>query len=149
MSVCKYVLTSRFDGQIHSNPELAFEEELACETISVFLNSRATRNLNVVRGAYGLRTCFEARYRSSLPGGRCINFNAEYDALPEIGHACGHNLIALASLSAFIALQSVIDKFGIAGDVQLLGTPAEESGGGKIILLEAGAFGECDVSLMA
>lgn len=147
----KLLLTSLCGGQIHNNPELAFQEEFASETISTFLNSLpiTSGNLNVATGAYGLKTCFEARYRSSVRGGRCVNFNAEYDALPEIGHACGHNLIALASLVAFFALQSIIAEFGVAGDAQLLGTPAEEDGGGKIILLEAEAFKGCDVSLMA
>lgn len=80
--------------------------------------------------------------------GRCVNFNAEYDALPEIGHACGHNLIATASVTAFVALAFVIRKFKLPGEVQLLGTPAEEDGGGKIDLIEAGAYKGVDVSMM-
>lgn len=68
--------------------------------------------------------------------------------LPGIGHACGHNLIATASLAAFLALQSTLTKFGVEGRVQLLGTPAEELGGGKIALIEAGAYKNADVSLM-
>lgn len=77
-----------------------------------------------------------------------MNFNAEYDALPGMGHACGHNLIATASVAGFLALAYAIKKFGIDGRVQLLGTPAEEDGGGKIDLLDAGAYEEADVSLM-
>ncbi|EXJ83939.1 hypothetical protein A1O3_04606 [Capronia epimyces CBS 606.96] len=137
------------NSKIHGNPESAFKEQFACETLHSFLKSLGTENLSVATGAYGLKTCLEARYRSPARGGRCVNFNAEYDALPEIGHACGHNLIALASLVAFTALQAAVHKSGIAGDIQLLGTPAEEDGGGKIMLLEAGAFQGCDVSLMA
>jgi metal-dependent amidase/aminoacylase/carboxypeptidase family protein len=84
---------------------------------------------------YGVTTAFEARPKNSVAGGRTVNFNAEYDALPGIGHACGHNLIAIASTATFLAL-SVVQNFGIAGDVQLPGTPTEESGGGKIALLK-------------
>lgn len=68
--------------------------------------------------------------------------------MPGIGHACGHNLIATASVTGFIALSYVIQKFGLPGRVQLLGTPAEEDGGGKIDLLEAGAYEKANVSLM-
>lgn len=77
-----------------------------------------------------------------------VNFNAEYDALPGMGYACGHNLIATASLAAFLALRSTLMKFGVEGRVQLLGTPAEELGGGKIALIEAGAYKNAAVSLM-
>jgi metal-dependent amidase/aminoacylase/carboxypeptidase family protein len=85
-----------------------------------------------------LETAFEA---VSGSGGRTVNFNAEYDALPEMGHACGHNLIATAGVTA-------LNTFRIQGRVQLLGTPAEEDGGGKIDLLNAGAYEKVDVSLM-
>jgi len=78
-----------------------------------------------------------------------VNFNAEYDALPNIGHACGHNLIATSSLAAFLALSFTLRDMGIPGRTQLLGTPAEESGGGKVDLLKAGAYKGVDVSLMA
>lgn len=77
-----------------------------------------------------------------------VNFNAEYDALPGIGHACGHNLIATSSITAFLALSFAIRKFGIPGRTQLLGTPAEENGGGKAQLIEAGAYKDVDISLM-
>lgn len=99
----------------------------------------------VTRHAYGLDTAFEVLSGSE---GRTVNFNAEYDALPEIGHACGHNLIATASVTGFIATSYVLKTFDIAGRVQLLGTPAEEDGGGKIDLLNAGAYEKVDVSLM-
>lgn len=77
-----------------------------------------------------------------------MNFNAEYDALPGIGHACGHNLIATASITGFVALAFAIKKFSLPGRAQLLGTPAEEGGGGKIELINAGAYKKADVSLM-
>ena len=100
----------------------------------------------MTRHAYGLDTSFEALSGS---GGRLVNFNAEYDALPGIGHACGHNLIATASITAFLALAHLQKEFNVGGRVQLLGTPAEENGGGKAKLLDAGAYKDVDVSLMA
>lgn len=78
-----------------------------------------------------------------------INFNAEYDALPGIGHACGHNLIATSSIVAFLTLSFALKKFGLPGQAQLLGTPAEENGGGKAKLIDAGAYKGVDISLMA
>lgn len=104
------------------------------------------QNIPVKRHAYGLSTAFEAIV--GVSDGRCVNFNAEYDALPGIGHACGHNLIATASVAGFMALAFIIRKFGLPGQVQLLGTPAEEDGGGKVDLIREGAFKNVDVSLM-
>ena len=82
-----------------------------------------------------------------------MTFNAEYDALAGIGHACGHNLIATASLAAFVgvaaALKERATRFGLAGRVRLLGTPAEESGGGKKLLIDAGAFEDVDACFMS
>ena len=100
----------------------------------------------MTRHAYGLDTSFEALSGS---GGRLVNFNAEYDALPGIGHACGHNLIATSSIAAFLALSFALKKYGIPGRTQLLGTPAEENGGGKEKLINAGAYKGVDISLMA
>lgn len=105
-----------------------------------------SQGISTTRHAYGLSTAFEAVV-GEAPG-RCINFNAEYDALPDIGHACGHNLIATASVTAFVALAFAIQKFGLPGQAQLLGTPAEEDGGGKIDLIRAGAYEKADISLM-
>ncbi|KAL3450814.1 major facilitator superfamily domain-containing protein [Aspergillus insuetus] len=127
---------------IYDHPELAYEEYYAHHTISTFLDDH---QINITRSAYGLKTAFEA---TAGTGGRCVNFNAELDALPELGHACGHNLIALASIAGFLALRGLLKKSGIPGRVQLLGTPAEEDGGGKIELLNAGAYKDVDVSLM-
>ncbi|KAF7537547.1 hypothetical protein G7Z17_g12825 [Cylindrodendrum hubeiense] len=118
---------------IHENPELAYKEHKAHDAICDFLEELGYQ---VTRHAYSLKTAFEV---ISGNGGRTVNFNAEYDALPGMGHACGHNLITTASVTGFIALSYALKKFGIDGRVQLLGTPAEEDGGGKIDLLNAGA----------
>lgn len=95
--------------------------------------------------AYGLETAFSTEYGQ---GGRLIIFNAEYDALPGIGHACGHNLIASASFAAFLGVVAALKKSGHPGRIRLLGTPAEEGGGGKLKLIEAGAYRDCAASLM-
>ncbi|KAL2752987.1 hypothetical protein ACRALDRAFT_1052744 [Sodiomyces alcalophilus JCM 7366] len=120
--------------KIHDNPELGYKEVTAHDTISDFLEQQGFK---VTRHAYGLDTSFEAEYGS---GGRLVIFCAEYDALPDIGHACGHNLIATSSVAGFIALAETIKQLGIPGRVRILGTPAEEGGAGKVKLLEAGAF---------
>lgn len=129
--------------QIHESPELAYEEHIAHNAICDFLESHG---IPTTHHAYGLRTAFEAI--AGNPDGRYVNFNAEYDALPGIGHACGHNLIATASITGFVALAFAIRQFGLPGQAQLLGTPAEEDGGGKIDLISAGGFKKVDVSLM-
>ncbi|EXL68893.1 hypothetical protein FOPG_15082 [Fusarium oxysporum f. sp. conglutinans race 2 54008] len=129
--------------QIHRNPELAYQEHHAHDAICEFLEAH---DIPVARHAHGLSTAFEAIAGSE--SGRCVNFNAEYDALPNIGHACGHNLIATASLTGFMALAFLIRKFGLLGHAQLLGTPAEEDGGGKIDLIRKGAYDNVGVSLM-
>lgn len=128
--------------KIHENPELAYQEHKAHDAITELLDELGYR---VTRHAYGLKTSFEV---ISGNGGRMVNFNAEYDALPGLGHACGHNLISTASITGFLVLSHVLRHFGVSGQVQLLGTPAEEDGGGKIALLNAGAFDKVDVSLM-
>jgi len=119
---------------LHSHPETAFEEVFAHKTLAEFLESRG---FAVKRHAYGLDTAFEATFGS---GGRHVVFCAEYDALPGIGHACGHNLIATSSLAAFLAAAQVLSETKTPGRLRLLGTPAEETGGGKIDLIKAGAF---------
>ncbi|OQE06513.1 hypothetical protein PENVUL_c017G09238 [Penicillium vulpinum] len=129
--------------KIHETPELAYEEHVAHDAICDFLQSQG---IQITRHAYGLSTAFEAKVGNG--DGRCVSFNAEYDALPGIGHACGHNLIAISSICGFLALAFAIRQFGIPGHVQLLGTPAEEDGGGKIDLILSGAYQKVDVSLM-
>lgn len=95
--------------------------------------------------AYNIETSFEAEFGS---GGRVLTFNAEYDALPEIGHGCGHNLIATSSLGAFLAVVDALKQSGKPGRVRLLGTPAEEDIGGKIKLIEKGAYKDVDACMM-
>lgn len=92
-----------------------------------------------------MSTSFEAEYGS---GGRVVVFNAEYDALPEIGHACGHNLIATASIAAFLGAAAALKSSSAPGRVRILGTPAEEGGAGKVKLLGAGAYDDVDACLM-
>lgn len=102
------------------------------------------------RKAYGLSTALEIEYKHGA-GGRVVVFNAEYDALPNIGHACGHNLIATSSIAAFIATCEALKIHcpeGLGYTVRLLGTPAEESGGGKVRLLDNGAYKDVDACLM-
>lgn len=95
--------------------------------------------------AHGLETSFSAEYGSE---GRVIAFNAEYDALPGIGHACGHNLIATGSIAAFLGVVAVMKERSIPGRVLLLGTPAEEGGGGKLKIIAAGAYNDVSACFM-
>ncbi|KAH6988459.1 hypothetical protein EDB80DRAFT_755899 [Ilyonectria destructans] len=120
--------------KIHDNPELCYKEFTAHDAITAFLE---TQGYTVTRGAYGIDTSFEAEIGV---GGRLVIFCAEYDALPDIGHACGHNLIATSSLAGFVGLAETVKTLGVKGRVRILGTPAEEGGAGKVKLLEAGAF---------
>jgi amidohydrolase len=126
---------------IHADPELRFEEHRAAGRLCDALEQAG---VTVERGVGGLATAFRARI--GKPGGPRVAILAEYDALPEIGHACGHNLIAGAALGAFLGLHDVAGE--LAGEVQLIGTPAEEGGGGKIKLLAAGVFEGLDAALM-
>lgn len=125
---------------IGANPELAFEEFQAAEGVADMLEQAG---FEVVRGAYGLPTALEAVYGS---GDCTVAIVAEYDALPGIGHGCGHNMIAAAAVGAAVALRDVADALNLR--VKLLGSPAEEKGGGKILMLERGAWDDSDFSLM-
>lgn len=133
----------KINQAIHANPELAFKEYFAHDTIATFLEGEG---FAVTRKAHGLETSFEAQVGS---GGREIVFCAEYDALPDIGHACGHNLIATSSLAAFLGAAEALTLMKIPGRVRILGTPAEEGGGGKIQLIRAGAFQGASAAIMA
>src|SRR6266511_3142373 len=126
--------------RIHAEPELGMEEEHACAWLSDALSAAG---FAVERGVGGLDTAFSAR---SGPGPFRVVVCAEYDALPGIGHACGHNLIAAMSAGAGLGLAAVADDIGV--EVTVLGTPAEEGGGGKIILLEQGAFAGAHAAMM-
>lgn len=127
-------------ARIHAHPELRFEEHRAAAWLAEAVERHG---VPVERGAGGLPTAFRARVGQ---GGPRVAILAEYDALPEIGHACGHNLIAAGALGAFLALAAQRDALG--GTVDLIGTPAEEGGGGKIHLLRAGLFEGVDAAMM-
>ena len=130
----------RLAREIHAHPELAFEEHRAS---SLLCDTLADSGLGVERGAYGLATAFATAFgREDAP---CVALLAEYDALPEIGHACGHNLIAAASVGAALALYALDSR--LPGKVRLLGTPAEERGGGKEIMARNGALEGVDAAL--
>ena len=132
---------------IHSHPECGFEEYYACDRIAGLLRSHGFR---VDTGTGGLATAFTAVKKSGVSGG-CQNgpriaFLAEYDALEGLGHGCGHNMIAAMAAGAGIALSSVLDRLG--GTVYVIGTPGEETKGGKILMQAQGAFADVDYVLM-
>ncbi|KAI3013858.1 hypothetical protein CBS147482_3952 [Aspergillus niger] len=137
--------------KIWSTPELAYTEHQAHDNICKLFETLQRTNpaYHVQRSAYGLETALEVTYTHGT-GGRNIVFNAEYDALPNIGPACGHNLIATSSIAAFIATCEALKHQAPDSNytVRLLGTPAEESGGGKVRLLENGAYKDVDACLM-
>lgn len=126
---------------IHAQPELSWEEYDASELIA---RTMRDAGFDVELGAYGVPTAVEAIYGS---GDLTVAICAEYDALPGVGHACGHNVIAAVSVGAALALAPLADEAGIR--IKLLGTPAEEHGGGKVAMLIAGAWEDVDFSLMA
>ncbi len=130
--------------RIHDHPELAFNEERAHAWLVEFLEKHGAR---VERGVGGLPTAFRATIPGSAPG-PTIAIMAEYDALPGIGHACGHNVIATAGAGAGAALAAALGSLPFAGRVQVIGTPAEEGGAGKVRLLDAGVFKDVDAAMM-
>jgi len=127
---------------IHANPELAFKEFFACDTLTTALDKHG---MAPETGVFTLETAFEARINGG-DDGPTVAILAEYDALPGIGHACGHNIIATSALGATLGLQAVADH--IPGTVRLIGTPAEEKGGGKEVMARAGAFTGVDAAMM-
>ncbi len=128
--------------EIHGRPELAYEEEHSSGLLCAVLERAG---LEVERGIAGIQTAFEARTGS---GALQVVICAEYDALPDIGHACGHNLIGTAAVGAGIALAELADDLDLT--VRVIGTPAEElgDGGGKVLLLERGVFDGAHAALM-
>ena len=127
---------------VHAHPELNYEEYYSSDALAGFLESNG---LSVERGIGGMETAFRATIPGGGGGGPTIAVLAEYDALPEIGHGCGHNLIAMAAMGAALGLQA--NAQDLPGSVVVIGTPAEEGGGGKIRLLEAGVFDGVDATL--
>jgi len=125
---------------IHDNPELGFEEEKASAWLTSYLEDSG---FHVEQGIASLATAFRATYGQGSPR---IALLAEYDALPKIGHGCGHNIIATSALGAAVASKSIIAQSG--GSIVVLGTPGEEVFGGKIDMVKAGAFKEIDVAMI-
>ena len=127
---------------IHANPELAFKEFFACETLT---NALEHHDIKTEKAVYSLETSFEAKLNTDREG-PTVAILAEYDALPGIGHACGHNIIATSALGAALGLHAVAQE--LQGSVRLIGTPAEEKGGGKELMARNGAFEGIDAAMM-
>ncbi|KZT55248.1 hypothetical protein CALCODRAFT_484911 [Calocera cornea HHB12733] len=130
--------------KIHDHPELAFQEKYAHDALTSFMESHA---FTVTRHYLGYDTAWLATLQVGS-GGRILGFNSEMDALPGIGHACGHNLIAIGGVAAAIGVATALKKHNLSGTVSLIGTPAEEGGGGKILLLNKGAYKDFAACLM-
>ncbi len=127
--------------EIHAHPELNFQEKFAHEILTQYI---ADSKLKVDRGAFELDTAFDVSVRGG--NGPTVAVICEYDALPGIGHACGHNIIAAAGLGAGVALSALAELCG--GNLRLMGTPAEEGGGGKVEMARKGAFENIDAAMM-
>ena len=129
---------------IHANPELRFEEHKAAGWIAELLRARG---FEVEHGLAGMPTALRSKRSASKNGaGPKVAILGEYDALPEIGHACGHNLIAASAVGAYLAAAAVAEKTN--GEVIFLGTPAEEGGGGKVKMIDDGVFDGIDAAMM-
>ena len=128
---------------LHEHPELGQQEFLALERLTSLL---AEHGFQVEKGIAGLDTAFRASYSFDGQDSPVIAYIAEYDALPEVGHACGHNLIAAMSVGAGIALSKIRD--GLHGRIVVLGSPDEEGHGGKIDLIKHGVLGDIDAAMM-
>jgi amidohydrolase len=128
--------------RVHAHPEIAFEERQASRWTAELLERHG---FDVTAPVGGLETAFTARWKGSRPG-PVIAFAGEYDALPEVGHGCGHNLMCSSSAGAAIAAASMLGRdFG--GEIRFIGTPAEEAGNGKVHLIDAAVFEDVDVCL--
>ena len=125
---------------MYENPEIQYEEYESSAKLAAFLRDNG---FEVEHPTHGLKTAFEATAGSSGPR---VVICCEYDALPEIGHACGHNIIATAALGAGVAVAGLTDELGIR--VTVLGTPAEEGGGGKVDLIDSGALEDAAAAMM-
>ncbi len=125
---------------IHDSPELGFKEERAAGWLAGYLEDNG---FHVERGIAGLPTAFRATYGQGRPN---IGLLAEYDALPKIGHGCGHNIIGVSAVGAGVASRRIVDQLG--GSIVVMGTPGEEVLGGKIDMVKAGAFEKIDVAMI-
>ena len=129
--------------KIWSLPELCYKEYKAHDLLTGFLEKKG---FSVERSYTGIETAFRATFGSGRPN---VCVMCEYDALPEIGHACGHNLIAEAGVAAGLGLKAALESSNAPkGRLTVMGTPAEEGGGGKEILIQNGAFEDVDVAVM-
>jgi amidohydrolase len=126
--------------ELHEHPEILFEERQAATLLTGELEEHG---FDVERGVAGLETAFVATYGSGAP---VVGILAEYDALPKLGHACGHNLIATWGIGAGIALKRALPD--VQGTIKVIGTPGEEGGGGKVIMAKAGVFNGLDAVMM-
>jgi amidohydrolase len=128
--------------RVHATPEIAFQERQAARWTAELLERHG---FEITSPIGGLETAFAARWRGTAPG-PVVAFAGEYDALPEVGHGCGHNLMCSSSAGAAIAVSQVLGRdFG--GEIRFIGTPAEEAGNGKVILIRDGTFRDVDVCL--
>ncbi len=127
---------------IHAHPELNYQEHHAARALADALERHG---FQVERGVGGVETAFRGVIQGGKGDGPTVALLAEYDALPGIGHGCGHNLIAMSNLGAGLGVKAVMES--LPGRVIVLGTPAEEGGGGKIRLLDASVFKDVDVAL--
>jgi len=126
--------------KLHDNPEIAFQEHRAAGWLAEYLEAKG---FSVDKGICDLPTAFGGRYGSGKP---VVAFLAEYDALPGVGHACGHNLIAMSAVAAGVAVKRIVDEVG--GSVVVFGTPGEELYGGKAMMAERGAFDDVDAAMI-
>lgn len=151
MNELKELVTSRVDAHrdrwisiadtIHANPEIA---DMEFKSMAILSGALEEDGFAVSRGVADLETAFVATAGSG--NGPALALLAEYDALPEIGHGCGHNLIGTASVAAGVALLPVLDR--LPGTLKVIGTPAEEGGAGKVPMVAAGVFDGLDAALM-
>ncbi len=125
---------------IHANPEIQFQEHRA---VALLTGELEKEGFTVQRPVAGLETAFVANYGRGKPA---VAFLAEYDALPKLGHACGHNLMAVWALGAGLAVKRALPN--LEGTIQVIGTPAEEGGGGKVIMTNAGVFQGLDAAII-
>jgi amidohydrolase len=126
--------------KIHANPELGLQEFKASDWLTQYLKEKG---FAIERGICGMPTAFRATYGKDKP---FIALLAEYDALPGVGHACGHNLICTIAIGAAVASKQVIDRYG--GSIVVIGTPAEEMSAGKVTMAKEGAFNDLDAALI-
>ena len=137
----RYRQLGKLSKKIHAHPELSLEEHQAAAWLAEYLEESG---FTVDMGICGLPTAFRGKYGNGKPA---IAFLAEYDALPKLGHACGHNLIATSAVAAGVATRRAVDELG--GSVMVFGTPGEEADAGKAIMAEKGAFEGVDMAMIA